>query len=119
MYIAINTERTINCSVVGGPFNFWRVIFRNSTPERGFTIGELVPGVTIASEASALSALIVNTTDTSIIGLECNGGFSNEDVTTRINLTIYGMLISYRGIVKIIIIFLKYSMPILFAIHPI
>ena len=93
MYIAINTERTINCSVVGGPFNFWRVIFRNSTPERGFTIGQLVPGIAIASEASALSSLIVNTTDTSIIGLECNGGFSNEDVTTRINLTIYGMLI--------------------------
>ena len=95
LYIAINTERTINCSVTGGRFNFWRVIFKSSTSERDFTVGELVPGISIISEASASSSLIVNTTDTFIIGLECNGGFSNEDVTTRINLTIYGMLINY------------------------
>ena len=88
-------ERTITCSFAEGRFNFWRVIFRSNTSKRGITVGELVPGINITSAALTSSSLIVNTTDTSITGLECEGGFPNEVVTTRINLTIYGMLINY------------------------
>ena len=98
MYIAINTERIITCSISGATYAGWRVIFKSSTAEAG-VIGEIVPGinitsVTISSLTSSSSSLIVNTTDTSIIGLECSGTVFDQPNTERINLTIYGMLIN-------------------------
>ena len=99
LYIAINTERTINCSVSGAAYSGWRVQFSGSTPEIGI-IGEIVPGinitsVTISGFTSSSSSLIMNTSDTSIIGLECRGFVFDQPNTARINLTIYGMLINY------------------------
>ena len=56
-----------------------------------FTEGEIVPGITITSATLPFSSLTVNTIDTSIIGLECTGGYVQQ--ITLINLTIYGMSI--------------------------
>ena len=93
MYIAINTERTINCSVSGGRYTGWIVIFRSGATEDGTDDGEIIPGINIRSSTVTSASLIVNTTDTSIIGLECTGASSRIQIRTRINLTIYGMLI--------------------------
>ena len=95
LYIAMNTERIINCSISEGPFNNWGVMFRSNVTVRRINEGEIVSGINIIkiSTFRNSSSLIVNTTDTSIIGLECSGGFTT--MTTRISLTIYGMLINY------------------------
>ena len=94
MYVAINTERTINCSISGGVYTGWRVILRSGATEDRFIDGEIVPGINIISATLSSASLIVNTTDTSIMELECTGGSSGKQNTTRINLTIYGMLIN-------------------------
>ena len=93
MYIAINTGRTITCSVTGGTYTGWIIIFRSGATEDSFNDGEIVPGIIIRNANVSSSSLIVNTTDTSIIGFVCTGGSSGKQNTTRINLTIYGMLI--------------------------
>ena len=60
----------------------------SSATKLHFTEGEIVPGVNITSATLLYSSLTVNTLDTSIIGLECTGGFIQQN-----NLTIYGMSI--------------------------
>ena len=50
---------------------------------------EIVPGINITSATLPYSSLTVNTMDTSIIGLECIGGFIQQN--TQNNLTIDGM----------------------------
>ena len=101
LYIAINTRENVKCSVTGGTFIVWTVIFTNSTQQ----LRNDIPGINIASKNKNSSSLVVNTTDTSIIGLRCicfdalpddNGLL--EQITGRINLTIYGMLMKFlRG----------------------
>ena len=95
LYIAINTSRTIYCSVpVGGILLNWNVVFQNSTIVNAYDF----PGIKIIRSATS-SSLTINTMDTSIIGLQCIGivdiiptGPLIQNVT-RINLTIYGELI--------------------------
>ena len=92
LYIAINTSRTINCSVPDrGVFIFWDVIFKNGTV---LTEGNL-PGI----KTTTTPSLTINTTDTSIVGLECRGLLiHNTSIqnNTRINLTVYGMLVKFK-----------------------
>ena len=102
LYIAINTERIINCSITGGTFFGWTVLFMNRTQQHRSKIGEIVPGINLTSKTTNSSSLVMNTTDTSIIGLRCIATSFEVDVrgniqTIRatINLTIYGMLIKF------------------------
>ena len=92
LYIAINTSRTINCSVPdGGLFVIWNVVFQNSTIVNVYD----VPGF-MFTRTTTSSSLTINNMDTSIIGLQCCGFLTLSSfvlIATRINLTIYGMLI--------------------------
>ena len=98
LYIAINTRENIKCSVTGGIFFVWTVLFTNITQQHRNDI----PGINITSKYMNSSSLVVNTTDTSIIGLRCicfdaipdDNGFL-QPLMARINLTIYGMLIKF------------------------
>ena len=92
LYIAINTSRTINCSVPdGGLFVIWNVVFQNSTMINAYD----VPGF-MFTRTTTSSSLTINNMDTSIIGLQCHGFLTLSSfvlIVTRIDLTIYGMLI--------------------------
>ena len=93
LYIAINTSRTINCSLPdGGLFISWYFLFQNGS------IGHEYPGI-MFTRTQTSSSLTINTTDRSIISLVCRGLLSiNSDIeiATRINLTIfYGMLVKF------------------------
>ena len=93
LYIAINTRENIKCSVTGGTFIVWTVIFMNSRPQ----LTNDIPGINIIVSTINSSSLVVNTTDTSIIGLICiclDAG-SLEQITARISLTIYGRLMKF------------------------
>ena len=102
LYIAINTERIINCSITGGNYFGWAVLFMNRTQKHRSEIGEIVPGINLTRKTTDSSSLVMNTTDTSIIGLRCIATSHEVDVigniqviTARINLTIYGMFIKF------------------------
>ena len=95
LYIAINTSRTIYCSVPdGGILLKWNVVFQNSTMVNAYDF----PGIMIIRTLTS-SSLTINTMDTSIIGLQCIGIVDIVPTgpliqnAARINLTIYGMLI--------------------------
>ena len=92
LYIAINTRENIKCSVTGGTFHDWTVIFTNGAQ----LLTNDIPGIIMVSTNLNSSSLIVNTTDTSIIGLRCIClDAVSEQITERINLTIYGMLMKF------------------------
>ena len=98
LYIAINTRENIKCSVTGGTFFVWTVIFTNSTRHHRNDI----PGINITSKNMDSSSLVMNTADTSIIGLRCIGiddlldvAGNVQQITASITLTIYGMLIKF------------------------
>ena len=92
---------TVNNTNIANTFIGWRVTFKNGSQKIGY-LGQLVPGINIVypgypvypSSHSMYKLLIVNTTDTSIIRLECNGITSSANIV-GINLTIYGMLNNY------------------------
>lgn len=74
----------------------WRVLFENGTTKLRLT-GEIVPGIVITNRRVNETTVVVNTTDTSIAGLQCAGIFviDNDEVSLPaiINLTVYGKLL--------------------------
>ena len=99
LVIPINTLRTITCSSTEGPINSWSIILRHSTV---FGATAVIPtaqrfGITGIFMSPSLQ-LIVNTSNTSIVGLRCVGVVvDNMGVIIRgneseadFNLTIYG-----------------------------
>ena len=100
LLILINTPRTINCSDAEGVINRWFLILRNSTEfgasaDQG-TVERL--GITGMFMPPSLQ-LIVNTNNTSVVGLRCVGvvrdnmGQITRESEADINLTIYGKCI--------------------------
>ena len=90
LYIAINTSRTIYCSVPErGHWVNWIVIFPNLKISNAYS----VPGFTVISTETS-SSLTINTTDISIVGCLAFLEIPHEPLRhQRISLTIYGMLI--------------------------
>ena len=90
LYIAINTSRTIYCSVPErGDWVNWIVEFQNIKISDAYA----VPGFTIISTETS-SSLTINTMDISIIGCIVFLEIPHEPLRQKhIPLTIYGMLI--------------------------
>ena len=98
LLIPINTQRTVNCSSTEGFIIYsWFVILSDGTEVGTITAQGNVQrfGVT-AIIMPPLLQLIVNTPNTSVVGLRCVGVVTNDatDIIRRseakINLTIYG-----------------------------
>ena len=96
LFIPINTQRTINCSTTEGFIDTWSVILRNSTElgASGLQPTTTRFGITGIFKQPLLQ-LIVNTSNTSIIGLRCVGVVLDNMANRReseaeIILTIYG-----------------------------
>ena len=100
LFIPIGTQRTITCSSTEDPINSWSVILRHSivfgaTASQG-TVARF--GITGIFMPPLLLQLIVNTSNTSIVGLRCVGVvldsmgviISGNESEANINLTIYG-----------------------------
>ena len=99
LVIPINTQRTINCSYTEGHINSWSVILRHSTVFGATAVQGTVERFGITGIfMSPLLQLIVNTPNTSIVGLRCVGvvldnmGFiiRGNQSEADVNLTIYG-----------------------------
>ena len=100
LVIPINAQRTITCSYTEGPINSWSVILRHSTMF-GATIAQGTVerfGITGIFMPPLLLHLIVNTSNTSIVGLRCVGVvldsmgliIRGNESEADVNLTIYG-----------------------------
>ena len=98
LFIPINTQRTVNCSSTEGfIINSWFVILRDGTEVGTIAAQGNVQrfGVT-AIIMLPLLKLIVNTPNTSVVGLRCVGVVTNDATVVirrseaKINLTIYG-----------------------------
>ena len=99
LFIPINTQRTITCSYTDGAIYSWSVILRNSIEYGAYLFQGTVErfGITGIFMAPLLQ-LIVNTSNTSIVGLRCAGGVPDimakviigNESEADINLTIYG-----------------------------
>ena len=74
LIIPINTQTNISCSSTEGPINSWSVILRHSTVFGATTVLGTVErfGITGIFMPPSLH-LIVNTSNTSIVGLRCVG----------------------------------------------
>ena len=101
-FIPINTLRTITCSDTEDVINRWFLILRNST-EFGASADQGTVerfGITGMFMPPSLQ-LIVNTTNTSVVGLRCVGivrdnmGQITRESEADINLTIYGKYFFY------------------------
>ena len=97
LYIAINTSRTIYCSVPKrGYWVNWIVEYQDITISDAYD----VPGFMIRSTETS-SSLTINTTDISIVGCIAYLEIPHEPQRQRhIPLTIYGMLILYNPILE-------------------
>ena len=74
--IAINTRTTINCSFTECPINRWFILLRHSTVFGASVAQETVErfGITVTEMfMPPMLQLIVNTSNTSIVGLRCVG----------------------------------------------
>ena len=99
LYLAISTLRNITCSIEGDEgrlLNTLVVLFSDANPVISFLMeGKMVvPGIIITSfsQTTRTRALIsVNTNNTSIIGLRCEG-LTRPSIReeSTLNLTIYG-----------------------------
>ena len=98
LIIPINTQRTITCFYTEGYINSWFVILRNSIEFGAAAIHGTVErfGITGIFMAPLLQ-MIVNTSNTSIVGLRCVGVvldsmgiIRGNESEADINLTIYG-----------------------------
>ena len=97
LVIPINTQRTITCSYTEGPINSWSVILRHSTVLGAIAVQGTVERLGITGIfMPRLLQLIVNTSNTSIVGLRCVGvvldymGKITRESEADINITIYG-----------------------------
>ena len=97
LVIPINTQRTITCSYTEGPINSWSVILRHSTVFGAMIVQGTVERLGITGIfMPRLLQLIVNTSNTSIVGLRCVGvvldnmGKITRESEADINITIYG-----------------------------
>ena len=97
LVIPINTQTTITCSYTEGPINSWSVILRHSTVFGATAVQGTVERFGITGIfMPPLLQLIVNTTNTSIVGLRCVGvvldnmGKIIRESEADINITIYG-----------------------------
>ena len=97
LLIPINTQRTINCSSEDVIVNAWFVILSDGTKvgtiaAQGNVQRFGITGIFI----QPLLQLIVNTPNTSIVGLRCVGVVFNDAIEiirrseAKINITIYG-----------------------------
>ena len=97
LFIPVNTQRTINCSSTEGfIINSWFVILSDGTEAGAIAAqGNLQRFGITGIFMTTLLQLIVNTPNTSIVGLRCVGVVFDMTKITRIseaniNLTIYG-----------------------------
>ena len=97
LFIPINTQRTINCSYTEGSIYSWSVILKNSVEFGASALQETVERFGITGIfMSPLLQLIVNTSNTSIVGLRCVGVVLDDMANVirgserEVNLTIYG-----------------------------
>ena len=98
LFVPVNAQKTINCSSTEDIIiNSWFVILRDGT-EVGASVAQGNVqrfGITGIFMPSSLQ-LIVNTSNTLIVGLRCVGVVFNDAIEiirrteTKINLTIYG-----------------------------
>ena len=94
LVVKTNSEVIINCSISEGSYSYWEILYiRKASVSR--RVGTIAPGISVTTYGINMSSLVMNTSDTTIIGLVCYGSTFMAEVKARINLTIYGMLINY------------------------
>ena len=96
LYLPISTQRNITCSVEGGTLGQFVVTFSNKnfttyTPQPGT---ELVTGIVIISADFVRFLISINTSDTSVTGIRCEGSLQTGNTLTSdadtLELTVYG-----------------------------
>ena len=96
LYIAINTSRTIYCSVPERIYSiFWIIRFQITHGKNYYDVAKHyydVPGFMIMRNETSAS-LTINTTDTSIFGCWIVLKLNANNLYKNVDLTIYGMLI--------------------------
>ena len=98
LYFPILTQRNFTCSVQGGTLSsIIRLLFSDKDPA-SFVVAaerEIVSGIVVTPFLPIRILMSVNTSDTSIIGIRCEGILQSSTTTTTpddytLNLTIYG-----------------------------
>ena len=98
LYFPILTQRIFTCSVQGGTLSsIIRLLFSDKDPASFVVVAEreIVSGIVVTPFLPIRILMSVNTSDTSIIGIRCEGIFQSSTTTTTpdgytLNLTIYG-----------------------------
>ena len=97
LYFPILTQRIFTCSVQGGTLSSIIILFRNKDPISFVVVAEreIVSGIVVTPFLPIRILISVNTSDTSIIGIRCEGILQSSTTTTTqddytLNLTIYG-----------------------------
>ena len=89
-----NYEVIINCTVVQGSYSYWEIRYILKAPVSK-RVGTIAPGISVTANGINKSSLLLNSSDSTIIGLVCYGSYFKDLVNARINITIIGMLINY------------------------
>ena len=96
LYLPISTQRNITCSVEGGTLSQFVVTFsiKNSTAYAPQPGTELVTGIVIISVNFVRFLISINTSDTSVTGIRCEGNLQTGNTITSdadtLELTVYG-----------------------------
>ena len=97
LYFPILTQRNFTCSVQGGTLSSIIVLFSDKDPASFVVVAEreIVSGIVVTPFLPIRILISVNTNDTSITGIKCEGILQSSTTTTTredytLNLTIYG-----------------------------
>ena len=96
LYLPIPTQRNITCSVEGGTLGQFVVTFsnKNSTAYAPQPGTELVAGIVIISADFTRFLISINTNDTSVTGIRCEGNLQTGNTLTpdadTLEITVYG-----------------------------
>ena len=96
LYLPISIQRNITCSVEGGTLSQFVVTFsnKNSTTYTSLPGTELVTGIVIISADFARFLISINTSDTFVTGIRCEGNLQTGSLSTpdadTLELTLYG-----------------------------
>ena len=97
LYFPILTQRNFTCSVQGGTFSSIIVLYYDKDPASFVVVAEreIISGIVVTPFLPLRILISVNTNDTNIIGIKCEGILQISATTTTrddytLNLTIYG-----------------------------